>query len=438
MAQSAPGKRRLDSPVLISPERVVIVGVGLKGQSSLMRGSLEELRRLTETAGGWIAAEFAQSLSRFNPGTLIGEGKILEIAAAARAKKARTVIFDMELSAAQQKNLEPALGAKVIDRTRLILDIFAQRAQTSEGKLQVELAQLSYMLPRLTGAWRSYSQQVGGIGTRGPGERQLEYERRHIQRRIAGLSSELERVKDRRTVRRQKRMSVPVPEAALIGYTNVGKSTLLNALTKGEIARAVYADDKLFATLDPTSRRVRLPEGTQAVVTDTVGFIQRLPTSLVAAFRSTLEEAVLADCLILVSDASSPARALQDQTVDAVLAEIGAQDIPRLKVFNKADLLDEGARRRLEIEHPGQLFVSAESGQGIPELLSRVQEMISRRWILRELDLPTSRSEAIAEIYRCGQVLSSSAVKGKIRYRLRLTEENWRRLRHKLAVPASR
>lgn len=396
-----------------------------------MESSLEELRRLTETAGGQVIGEFSQALARFHAGSLIGKGKIAEIAASVKAQKAGTVIFDMELAPAQQKTLESACGAKIIDRTRLILDIFAKRARTSEGRLQVELAQLSYLLPRLTGAWRAYSQQVGGIGTRGPGERQLEYERRHIQYRILHLKKELERVRSGRRIRREKRFSVPVPQVALIGYTNVGKSTLLNTLTRG--AAHVYADDKLFATLDPTSRRVRLPEGGWAIVTDTVGFIQRLPTTLVAAFRATLEEAKLSDCLVVVSDATSKTRRIQDQAVSAILEELGAHDIPQVRVINKADLLGAPERRDLERKHPGEIPVSAASGEGIPQALERIQEVLSGRWILRELDLPDSSRKYDGNIYHCAQVLSVKPMAGKIRYRLRLTRENWDRLQKRLA-----
>ena len=394
-----------------------------------MASSLAELRGLADTAGAMVIAEFSQVLSSYHPGSLIGEGKIEEIASALQTKKAGTVIFDMELSAAQQKTLEKVLKAKIIDRTRLILDIFAKRARTSEGRLQVELAQLSYMLPRLTGAWRSYSQQVGGIGTRGPGERKLEYERRHIQYRILHLKKELERVKSSRDIRRQKRLSVPMPQVALIGYTNVGKSTLLNALTQ---SASVYADDKLFATLDPTARRVRLPEGSWAVVTDTVGFIQRLPTQLVAAFGSTLEEVKLADCLLLISDATAKNSENQYKAVETILAQLGAQDIPRVRVFNKIDLLTSPQRRDLEGRCPQELFISAATGEGVTQALKSVQNLLSTRWMLREIDLPTWALKQGALIYGCAQVLSQKHMGDKTRYRLRLTPENWDRLRKKL------
>lgn len=412
-------------------EKAVLVGVGLKSEAGLLASSREELRRLAETAGAAVVAEHSQAMARYHPGSLIGKGKISEIASSVAAHKAGTVIFDMELAPAQQKNLERILRAKIIDRTRLILDIFARRARTSEGRLQVELAQLSYMLPRLTGAWRGYSQQVGGIGTRGPGERQLEYERRHIQYRILHLKKELERVRRERELRRRKRLSIPVPQIALAGYTNVGKSTLLNVLTQG--ASRVYADDKLFATLDPTSRRVRLPDRSWVIVTDTVGFIQRLPTTLVAAFRATLEEVQLADCLVLIADAGSDNLEAQDKAVADIIAQLGAKDVPSVRIFNKSDTIDFNRRKNLERLYPDRLLTSASTGEGISLLRERISESL-KGWEVRELELPASAAGYLKELYHCAQVLSEASFDDKVRYRIRVTPENWTRLRIKLGL----
>jgi GTP-binding protein HflX len=407
-------------------ERALLVGVGPKSQTELIRSSLDELKRLTDTAGAVVVGEATQALARFNPGTLIGSGKVSEIAGMSAGLRAGTIIFDVELSPGQQKNLEKELPKrKIVDRTRLILDIFAQRARTAEGRLQVELAQLSYMLPRLTGAWREFSQQAGGIGTRGPGERKLEYEKRHIQLRVSHLRADLERVRAARRLRRERRAGVPVPQIALVGYTNVGKSTFLNRLT-GE--SSVYADDKLFATLDPTARRVRLPEGGWAVATDTVGFIQRLPTTLIAAFRATLEEVEAADVLLVISDASSPELEQQRASVVATLADLDTAAIPRVEVFNKADRLSPELRVDLERKHPDAVFLSAATGEGVPQVLTLIERALSARWLKREIDVPLTKSAVAARFYDCAQVLGRETRGNKSRFKLRVTLENWRRL----------
>ncbi len=430
-------KGRATSPTGPGPERVLLIGVLRKDRDLLTEeAGLQELGRLVETAGGVVAGTLTQRLDRYHPASLIGPGKVDEAAALARRLGARTVVVDEDLAPAQQLTLEERIGAKIVDRTRLILDIFAQRARTKEGELQIELAQLSYMLPRMTGSWRSYSQQVGGIGTRGPGERKLEYERRHISSRIGHLKKQLGRAQAAREVQRRRRESVPVPSVAIIGYTNAGKSSLLNRLVgAGEPGRpgAVYADDKLFATLDSTTRRVVLPGGGWAVFTDTVGFISKLPTQLIAAFRSTLEETVHADCHLVLEDAEAPHPAAQRAVVDQVLADLGVADVPRVRAVNKADLLDADRRERLRADDPERGLVSALSGEGIPELLSRVHHVLGHRWLLREVRLPAHRGNLLGEIHRSAMVVGRSQEGEATVLRLRVTPENWDRLRARLA-----
>ena len=305
-------------------ERVILVAVCLKNQP-FNEESLAELKRLAHTAGAEVLNVWRVRVQAFNAAGFIGSGKTEEIAQDVRLRQAQAVIFDDEISPAQQKNLEKVIPAKVIDRTRLILDIFAQRARTQEGKLQVELAQLKYLLPRLGGQGTALMQQKGGIGLRGPGETKLEYDKRRLRLRISKLEKEIEQVKKERSLRRQRRGQIPLPQIAIVGYTNAGKSTLLNALTRRP---AVYADDKLFATLDPTTRRVHMPAGGEMLFTDTVGFIQKLPHSLVSSFRATLEETTFADVILHVQDASSPHRAEQASTVRRIITELGAQTTP--------------------------------------------------------------------------------------------------------------
>ena len=434
MKRRSPHPARPTGP---GPEKTVLVGIFKKGRElAAEQASLDELGRLVETAGGLPVETVSQRVERFHPSCLMGPGKVDEVAALARRLGARTVVVDEDLSPAQQLTLEDRIGAKIVDRTRLILDIFARRARTREGELQIELAQLSYMLPRLTGSWRQFSQQVGGIGTRGPGERKLEYERRHVQRRIEHLKGQIERARSAREVQRRKRESVPVPSVAIIGYTNAGKSSLLNTLVAAGGGReaSVYADDKLFATLDPTTRRVVLPGGGWAVFTDTVGFIQKLPTTLIAAFRATLEETVHADCHLILEDGDAPHPEAQRATVDEVLKELGVADVPRMRAMNKSDLLAEEEKRRLRTDDPALMLVSAKTGEGVEELLGRVQEVLSDRWLLRELRLPASQYSLIGEIHRTALVLGQRPQGGDLVLRLRVTPENWDRLRARLRV----
>ena len=313
--------------------------------------SLDELRALATSAGAEIAGEFTQRKDRPDPATLIGKGKLEEIAGAAASVSADVILFDHDLSPSQQRNIERVVHTRVIDRTQLILDIFARHARTREGQLQVELAQLEYMLPRLAGRGVEMSQLGGGIGTRGPGETQLETDRRKIFRRVRHVKQQIENVRRIRAQQRQRRESVPVATVALVGYTNAGKSTLFNALTKSNVA----ASPRMFATLDPTIRGADLPSKRKVLFSDTVGFIRHLPHTLVSAFRATLEEVQRATLIMQVSDASSPVSAEQDAQVESVLKELEADKKPRLRVMNKIDLLPPKQRESLrddDHDHP--------------------------------------------------------------------------------------
>lgn len=410
-------------------ENVILAGVTLK-TTPYDTSSLEELKRLAHTAGGTVVYTFQIRVQAFNSATLIGSGKMEEIAETVRLTNAQTVIFDDEISPAQQKNLEEVIPAKVIDRTRLILDIFAQRARTQEGKLQVELAQLKYLLPRLGGQGTALMQQKGGIGLRGPGETKLEYDKRRLRLRISKLEKEIEQVKKERGLRRERRTQIPLPQIAIVGYTNAGKSTLLNVLTR---QNAVYADDKLFATLDPTTRRVHMPAGGEMLFTDTVGFIQKLPHSLVSSFRATLEETSFADVILHVHDASSPHRTAQAETVRQIITDLGAQTIPVIDVFNKIDLLSPARLALLQAQNPQGSFISAGNKLGLTELLEQVEENVARRWKLRRLTLEPKARELIGFIYGKALVNGQKELpSGALELTLMATDGNYHSILKKL------
>lgn len=413
------------------PETVILVGATLKTQTPDPH-SLEELKRLAETAGAQTAAVYSVRLEAYNPATLIGSGKLREIASACEACRADAVIFDDEITPAQQKNLEEILPAKVLDRTRLILDIFASRARTQEGKLQVELAQLNYLLPRLSGRGAAMMQQKGGIGMRGPGERKLEYDRRRLRARITRLEKEIDQVKRERALRRQRRSSVPLPQIALIGYTNAGKSTLLNALAN---TNTVYADDKLFATLDPTTRRVPMRGGGQMLFTDTVGFIQKLPHALVSAFRATLEETAFADVLLHIHDASSPLRESQSRTVRQILTDLHIPRLPVIDVMNKTDLLPAPRLRALKEQYPQAVFISAQNKQGLTPLLAAVEKALQKKWKVYTLSLRADQTKLLGQIYtRCLVLQRTALPDGGLKLRLMSTEGNRQDLEKKLTA----
>ncbi|HEY8414674.1 MAG TPA: GTPase HflX [Thermaerobacter sp.] len=411
------------------PERALLVGVEFdrKGELTLTE-RMTELRELAVSAGAEVVGEIRQRRGRPEPATLIGPGKVEEVAAARQQLAADVVIFDHDLTPAQQRNLERAIGGKVIDRTQLILDIFAARARTREGQLQVELAQLQYLLPRLAGMGEALSRLGGGIGTRGPGETRLEVDRRRIRRRITELRRLLAEVRRHRAIQRKRRERTGVPVVALVGYTNAGKTTLLRALV------AAYGDprhlppagrDRLFDTLDPTVRRVEWPGVGPVLVTDTVGFIHDLPPHLIAAFRATLEEVVDADVLLHVVDASQSRWPADVRAVDRVLAEIGADRQPRMVVFNKIDLLGTpGTPGELTgtgdeatpagppgyAGHRGPVVrVSALTGAGLDELAAQVGEILRQRYRRVVLAIPFARANLLARVHAAGRVVEERA-----------------------------
>ena len=402
-----------------SRERAILVGIrGPRTPLGEVEEHLEELARLTETAGGTVVGTFVQEKARRDPATAVGRGKVEEILEAKRKLGAWLVIFDEDLTPAQVRNLERALEVTVVDRSGLILDIFARRARSREAKVQVELAQLRYLLPRLTRRWTHLERQAGGIGVRGVGETQLETDRRLIQQRIVHLVRDLKRIeKDRGERRKRRRETMKV---ALVGYTNAGKSTLLNRLTGAE----ALVEDRLFATLDPLVRQGK-GEWERFLFIDTVGFIRKLPPQLVASFRSTLEEAREADLLLHLVDLSHPGHEDQMRTTRRVLGELGLDDRPVLTVFNKLDRLDDPrAQRRKEFEAPGVLFISATTGLGLGELRRALEEAADEGTVLGEAALPPGAGLTIARIHSLARVLGSRLVDGKLEIRYRARRED--------------
>lgn len=401
------------------PERAILVGIeNAEGYDTL--AELAELAELAKTAGASVVAREQQRRRPVDNATYIGSGKAEELALLGSELEADLFIFDDELSPMQQRNLETTLGVRVIDRTALILDIFAQRAQSREGKLQVELAQLKYGMTRLAGQGLALSQQGGGIGTRGPGEKKLEVDKRRIRRRIYELGEELKEVEKQRSLRRDRREKNPLPLIALVGYTNAGKSTLLNAISDA----GVLAEDKLFATLDPVVRQVTLPGGTQALVSDTVGFINKLPHDLVEAFKSTLDEVVRADLILHVVDASSPYYDSQMAVVEDVIAGLGAAETPRINVYNKLDKLAAQPAAKGEAA-----FISAAKGEGIEALLSRAEHALGAERTMAELLIPYDKYEAVALIRAEGRILSETHEEDGTRIRAQLPQSAMHKLK---------
>jgi GTPase len=385
-----------------APERAILVGVDIPGAGWPVAESLDELGQLAATAGVTCVDRVTQHLARPHPGTLLGSGKIEEIADLVRYHNCDAVIFDLELSPGQHRTLEGALEAQVLDRTALILIIFAQRAHTREGRLQVELAQIEYDLPRLARQWGHLSRQKGSVQQRGEGEKQIEVDRRLLRRQKDALEEELEHVRTHRQLHRERRRSAGAPVVALVGYTNAGKSTLLNRLAGAD----GLAEDRLFATLDPMTRRTRLTGGQEILLTDTVGFVQRLPTTLVAAFRATLEEVAEADLLVHVVDASSPMMQRQVEAVEQVLEEIGAGGLPVVVALNKADLMASDLQLALPVASATlpTVRVSALTGSGIDELLRCISDQLIQRFAALDVLIPYDRGDLVALLHQFGTI----------------------------------
>ena len=399
--------------------RVFLIGVELKSRTAAdVRESLAELKELAETAGTEIVGEGVQKMAAPIAATYIGPGKAGEFAALCKTSEVDTIIFDDELSPAQTRNLEKIFGCKIMDRTALILEIFGQRARTREGKLQIEHAQLKYLLPRLTRFWSHLSRQRGSTGSiGGEGESQLEADRRKISERIEKIESELDKVRRQRETQRAGRQRSHWPLASIVGYTNAGKSTLLNQLT----GAAVLAEDKLFATLDPTTRRLKLPTNQNVLLTDTVGFIKKLPHGLVEAFKATLEEVVQADLLLHVVDISHPQAEEQIDAVNTVLMEIGAAEKPVLMVFNKIDQLNgSAAPGRLRHKFSNAVAISAKTGEGIAPLLAELGTQLRPVREFLDLRVPQEKAAVIARIHAVGQIVASRYSGKNARFKVRI------------------
>lgn len=401
-----------------NPDRAILVGAYIRGIETVLSldESLEELEMLAETAGMTVVGQLTQNMNSIEPATYIGSGKVQEVLELLKELDAKAVIFDDELSPRHQRELSKIFGEEVnlLDRSALILDIFAQHASTREGALQVELAQYEYRLPRLTRQWTHLARQAGGmggaggVGVRGPGETQLEVDRREIGRKITKLKEELEKVRQHRSHYRANRRKTGIPIVALVGYTNAGKSTLINAMSDSD----VYVADQLFATLDPTTRRVVLPSNREILISDTVGFIQKLPTTLVAAFRATLEEILEADLILHIVDTSHPSVLAHIETVEDTLAEIEASDVPRILVWNKIDQVETDIPPLLEDSdsYQGEVRISAKTHEGFDELFQTIADTLAAQLKPMKLLLPYDRGDIVSQLFESGRVIQQEHV----------------------------
>lgn len=420
-------------------EPVLLVGVSLRrpnhaggrapdGPTATARDSLNELQELAESAGANVLGRVLQVRDSLDPATLVGRGKLDEIRAEAHARRVPLVIIDHDLTPVQLRNIEKEVECRVIDRTQLILDIFATHARTREGQLQVELAQLNYLLPRLTGRGEALSRLGGGIGTRGPGEQKLETDRRRIRERVRKIHNAIETVRSQRTTRRRARQAVPLGMVALVGYTNAGKSTLFNALT----GAGVFTSSKMFATLDPTIRAVRLPSRRRVLLSDTVGFLRDLPPDLIAAFRATLEEVQEAALILHVTDISNPHHAEQDAEVTNVLRELGVDERPRIHVLNKIDRLKDEESSALKTSNGHgreKVFTSAVTGAGLDELLARIDAAMAVDPLMRlRLRLPVADGRRLSIVQALGRIMSSELLDGHLILDAELPQSAARRL----------
>ena len=407
-------------------EYAILTGVHTGGDplNDTTEESIEELKRLADTAGATVVGTLIQNRESPENSTYLGEGKLLELKLASEELGANLVIFDDELSPMQIRNIEREVGLRVIDRSMLILDIFASRALSAEGKIQVELAQLKYSMPRLSGLGKDLSRLGGGIGTRGPGETKLETDKRHIRRKITHLTEELSEIEKHRDLIRKRRKKDGLPVIAVVGYTNAGKSTLLNKLTGAD----AVAEDKLFATLDPMVRGLTLPDGREVLMSDTVGFIRKLPHHLIKAFKSTLDEAVLSDVLLIVADASSDELSSHLDVGYNTLNDIGASGKPTVCAFNKAELLEGNFEDKNKREE-NTVFISAKKGEGLDELLSLLDDVTPGKLKNVRMLIPYSEGSILSELHRDGSVISEDYTEKGTMVEAKVSAENYRRLK---------